>query len=165
MITIYDFIDEDEGININDVVTLAYENEDTAITKKIYDFLAQFYDDEQSDNPTMDDVIDMILGMPEDVADHLYTDIDGIMRGVEEAWSHVFSKSSRVLKKRHFFKSGVSKADLLRNKKKNSALYRLNKAAIRVKRAANANAIRDWDKAWRDAKKKGQHFSAMRTKV
>lgn len=168
-ISLYDFLPENAAdITISDVVALAYENEDSDVTKKLADFLSDFYDEVPSDNPTMDDVMNMLQGMPSDVASYLYTDVDSIMRGVdtEEMTEeyHAFMLQKNINRKaKKFYTNSV--ADLLRTKAERKRNNIMNRSKRRIARAANKVKIAKYKKDWAAKVKKGVQKVKLRRKV
>lgn len=181
MMTIYDFLPESlDNLTMGDVVTLVYENEDDNITRKLYEFLSQFFDGEITDLPTMDVVIEMILSLPDSIADDVYEDVDLILRGyepllqqvaddeedlqdVQERVTRFMQRANLNHKKRKFMTLSV--ADLIATKSQRKADNIKNRSKRRQQYVTNKPSISGYQKSRREMIKKGQHFVKQRRKV
>lgn len=184
MITIYDFLPESfDNLTMGDVVTLVYENEDDNITRKLYEFLSQFFDGEIIDLPTMDTVIEMILSLPDSIADDVYEDVDLILRGyepliqqgmddndepediqdVQERVTRFMQRANLNHKKRKYMTLSV--ADLIATKSQRKVDNAKNRSKRRQQYVTNKPSITGYQKSRREMIKKGQHFVKMRRKV
>lgn len=165
---LYDFLPEEmqTPATLDNCVALIYDNEDDYITQALYDYLSQFFDNALDIKPTMDEIVQMVMGLPEDFAPTLFDDLVSILNGGEIANEGVTSymkKGNVNRKKRKFFT--LSRADLIATKSQRKRDNILNRASRRSYYHANKTKIARYQASRADAINKGQHHTKLRKKV
>lgn len=165
--SIYDFLpDEYENITMNNVVSLVASLQNDTAINEIGKFLSYFFDDLKIDNMTSDTVIEMLLSLPEELADPLFQDIQEIIDNnptVAEGVTSYMQRSNINRKKRKFFT--LSRADLISTRSKRKLANIISRSSRRQYYSANKTKIAKYQASRKALIAKGQHHVKLRRKV